>query len=74
MFDEKSTINNGAIELLASLCNKAIAEHGDDLVAIERYVTCHIDSLPEHDRECFMAHIDIILKTALSSHTASAGH
>ncbi|WP_166146128.1 hypothetical protein [Methylosinus sp. RM1] len=74
MFNEGSPLDNGAIELLATLCNKAIAEHGDNVVAVEKYVASHIGRMAPHDRQTFMTHIDVILKAALASYKSSATH
>lgn len=74
MVDERFPLDNGAIELLATLCNKAIAEHGDNVDAVEKYVASHIGRMAPHDRQTFMTHIDMILKASLASYRSSATH
>lgn len=50
------------LDLLAMLCDRAVAHHGDDIPSIEQFVQDAIDDLPSSSRVRFHEAIDAFLR------------
>jgi hypothetical protein len=74
MSDGKRDTPQGSIELLADLCNEAVALHGSNWEAIEQYVSDRLREMRPDERNHLMQKVQQILEFRAPNRRPGGSH